>query len=422
VSRIRGNLKDKQVDKLIRRGEPGRHYDGRGLRLEIKGAGSASWVTRYQIAGIERWFGLGSAFDFTLAEARERNRKLVRQKLADGIDPVQARRAERTTKIAAAAKAMTFAEACAGYLEQHGGKWESAKHAKQWHQTLADYATPVIGKMPVADIDVPLVLKVLEQHVAAGRGSPAGSLWMTRRVTAGHLRGRIEAVLDWAKARGIRSGDNPAAWDVIGKVLPAHDAPKHHAALPYADIPTFMTELRARPGIPARALEFLIMVAGRSQEILRAKWRELDLDNAVWVVPAERMKMRKEHRVPLASAAVDLLRDLPTETGSDFVFIGSQVGKPLSEDTFNTLLRRMGRPVTPHGFRSSFRDWAGETTAFPHDVCEAALAHLKGKTERAYQRGDLFDKRRKLMEQWARYCTSPPKAAAANVVPMGGAR
>jgi integrase len=422
VSRTRGNLKDKQVDKLIRQGVPGRHYDGRGLRLEIKGPGSASWVTRYQIDGVERWFGLGSAFDFTLVEARERNRKLVRQKLADGIDPVLVRRADRAAKLAAAAKAMTFADACAGYLKQHSGKWESAKHAAQWQSTLTTYAAPIIGKLPVADIDVPLVLKVLEQPVPATRGGAAGSLWMVRRVTASHLRGRIEAVLDWAKARGNRQGDNPAHWDVIGKVLPAKVAPKHHAALPYAEIPTFMAELRARQGVPARALEFLIMTASRSQEALRAKWSEIDLDAGIWTVPAERMKMRKEHRLPLTSAAVALLRGLPTETGNDFVFIGTQAGKPLSEDTFNALLRRMERPVTPHGFRSAFRDWAGETTAFPHDVCEAALAHIKGKTVRAYARGDLFNKRRQLMEQWSRYCTSPPKAVAGNVVPMGGAR
>jgi roadblock/LC7 domain-containing protein len=216
-----GNLKNKQVEKLIRAGKPGNHYDGRGLRLEIKGPNSASWVTRYQIDGVVRYVGPGSSFDFTLAEARARNRKLVRQKIADGTDPVLARRAEHAAKLAAAAKAMTFAEACRQYLAQHGGKWESPKHRKQWAYTLATYAEPVLGALSVADIDVPLVLKALERPVPAARGYAAGPLWETRPETGNRLRGRIESVLDYCKARGHRSGENPAAWDVIGKVPPS---------------------------------------------------------------------------------------------------------------------------------------------------------------------------------------------------------
>ena len=329
MARETGNLKSKQVEKLIRAGQPGAHYDGRGLRLEIKGPNSAYWVSRYQIAGVTRYMGLGSAFAFDLAQARERNRTLVRQKLADGIDPVLTRRAERAAKAAAAARAVTFAEASRRFLEQHRGKWDSAKHAAQWENTLVTYATPIIGALPVDAIDVPLVLKVLEQPVKAQRGYPAGPLWGARPETANRLRGRLESVLDWAKGRGHRHGDNPAAWSIIGKVLPARTTGKHHAALPYKDLPTFMRELRAQQGVAARALEFLIYTAARSQEVIRARWSEIDLEAGIWTVPAERMKARKEHRVPLAPEAVSLLRELPREGDDGYLFIGTQAGKPL---------------------------------------------------------------------------------------------
>jgi integrase len=410
VARDAGNLKSKQVDKLIRAGELGKHYDGQGLRLEIKGPNNASWVSRYQVDGITRYMGLGSAKTFNLAEARERNRKLVRQKLADGDDPVAIRRADRAARHAEAAKDMTFAEASRRFLEQHNAKWESLKHRSQWENTLRNYAERLIGGLPVADIEVPLVLKVLEQPVKAKRGYPAGPLWSTRPETANRLRGRIEAVLDWAKARGHRTGDNPAAWEVIGKVLPARGGPKHHAALPYADIPAFMASLRERAGVAAKALAFAVLTAGRSQEVLKARWGEVDLDARVWTVPAERMKMRREHRVPLSAPAIELLRSLYHENDGDdgYLFIGTQPGRPLGHTTLQHLLKRMHQPTTVHGFRSSFRDWTGERTGFPHDVCEAALAHIKGKTERAYQRGDLFSKRRNLMEAWTKFATTPP--------------
>jgi integrase len=417
MARQRGNLKSKQVEKLIRAGKPGRHYDGRGLRLEIRGPNSASWATRYQIDGVERWMGLGSARDFALAEARERNRKLVRQKLADGIDPLLTRQAEHAAKLAAAAKAMTFAEATRRFLEQHGAKWDSPKHRAQWQSTLKTYAEPVIGALPVADVDVPLVLKVLEQSVKAARNYPAGPLWNARPETANRLRGRIESVLDWGKGRGYRQGDNPAAWSIIGKVLPARGAQQHHAAMSYKDVPAFMQALQAQQGVAARALQFLIYTAARSKEVLQARWSEIDLDNAVWTVPAARMKARKPHRVPLAAEVVALLRGLYTESDNDFVFIGMHGGKPLAHTALQVLLKRTQQPVTVHGFRSTFRDWAGETTAFPHDVCEAALAHVRGdQTIQAYARGDLFAKRRQLMALWSKFCASSPKAAADNVV------
>jgi integrase len=424
MARERGNLKSKQVEKLIRAGKPGRHYDGRGLRLEIRGPNSASWATRYQIDGVERWMGLGSARDFTLAEARERNRKLVRQKLADGIDPLLTRQAEHAAKLAAAAKTMTFAEATRRFLEQHGAKWDSPKHRAQWRSTLKTSGEPVIGALPVADINVPLVLKVLEQSVKAARSYPAGPLWNTRPETANRLRGRIESVLDWAKGRGYRQGDNPAAWSLIGKVLPARGAQQHHAAMSYKDVPAFMQALRAQQGVAAQALQFLIYTAARSQEVLQARRSEIDFDNAVWTVPAVRMKARKPHRVPLAAEVVELLRGLYTESDNDFVFIGTRAGKPLAHTALQRLLERMDVETTVHGFRSTFRDWSGETTAFPHDICEAALAHVRGdKSVQAYARGDLFDKRCKLMGAWARYCrTIPPARAAGDVVALRGAR
>jgi integrase len=303
---------------------------------------------------------------------------------------------------------MTFAEATRRFLEQHSSKWESLKHRSQWENTLRTYAEPVIGALPIADIDVPSVLKVLEQSVQAERTYPAGPLWIARPETANRLRGRIEAVLDWAKARGHRTSDNPAAWEVIGKVLPARGSPKHHTALPYTEIPAFMANLEERGGVPAKALAFAVLTAARTQEVLRARWSEVDLDAGVWNVPAERMKMRREHRVPLAAATIELLRGLYREGSSDdgYLFIGAHPGRPLGYTTLQQLLKRMRQPTTVHGLRSSFRDWAGEQTAFPHDVCEAALAHVKGKTERAYQRSDLFVKRRQLMGAWAKFCTT----------------
>jgi integrase len=274
VGRDTGNLKSKQVEKLIEAGKPGKHYDGQGLRLEIKGPNIGSWVARYPIDGVTRYMGLGSAKAFSLAEARQRNRKLVRQKLADGVDPVATRRADRAARQAEAASATTFSEASRRFLEQHNAKWANLKHRSQWENTLRTYAEPVIGSLPVADIDVPLVLKALEQPVKAERGYPAGPLWNARPETANRLRGRIEAVLDWAKACGHRAGDNPAAWDVIGKVLPARGGPKHHAALPYTDVPAFMASLQKREGVAAKALAFAVLTAARSQEVLKARWGE----------------------------------------------------------------------------------------------------------------------------------------------------
>jgi integrase len=427
------NLTARRVAKLLSKGKPGNYYDGQGLRLEIRGESSASWSTRYQIDGVERWMGLGSAKTFTLAEARERNRRLVRQKIADKIDPVAVRLAERSVQAAAAARALTFAEAAERFLAERkaGGAWSSAKHAAQWQITLKDYALPIIGPVSVADVTSDHIFKVLEQQVPARKGYAAGTLWNTRTETAARLRARIEAVLDWATARKHRSGDNPAALKTIGKVLvrPKVVDDTRHAALPFAEIPAFMSQLRQMEGSAARALEFLILTATRSNETLGARWREVDFGTAVWTVPPERMgktKPREEHKVPLVAETLALLGNLYRD-GDDadgFLFIGRKAGARLGSTAMIDVLARMGRSdLTVHGLRSTFRDWAAECTRFPEEVAEHALAHTVGdKTMRAYRRTKLFPQRTRLMAAWAKFCSSPPAVRTkveGVVVPIG---
>jgi integrase len=422
------NLSAKKVAKLISKGVPANHYDGKGLRLEIRGKNAASWTTRYQIDGVTKYMGLGSASAFTLAEARERNRKLVRQKLADKIDPLALRNAERSAQAAAARKTITFAEAAKAFLAGNASGWRNAKHVAQWQSTLATYIEPIIGSLSVADIDVTHVLKVLEQHVPAKLGYPAGTFWTVRPETASRVRGRIEAVLDWATARQHRAGDNPASWRTLGKVLPAPGKIAkvvHHAALPYAELPAFMAALRAREGIAAQALAFTILTAARTNEALGAKWDEIDLHRKTWTVPAGRMKAGEAHVVPLAKAALDLLEALPRERGNEYLFVGRGTGTRLAETAMISVLARMRRTdVTIHGFRSTFRDWSAEQTAFPHDVCEMALAHTVGDAStRAYKRSKLLPKRRQLTDAWARYCVAQPVATTSdNIVSIGGGR
>jgi integrase len=416
-------LTAKKIAKLVRRGVKGKYPDGHGLYLQIQNRDNVSWFFRYERDGKEHFPGLGPIHTVGLAEARERA-KALRLQLLDGVDPIQAKQQAKAQRALAAAKAMPFSEAVRGYLAQHGAKWRNARHAQQWPSSLAEYAEPIIGKLPIEAIDVSLILKILEQQVPARNGSPAGSLWGTRPETARRLRGRLETILDWAKARGHRSGENPAAWSIIKNVLPAPGKlakVEHHPALPHAQIPEFMAKLRARQSNAARALEFTILTAARSGETLGARWNEIDFAAKVWTVPESRMKAGREHRVPLSARAVEILKGLPRD-GNDLIFTGpTRAG--LSHAAKINLIRRLGYPdVTVHGTaRSTFRDWAGETTSFPSDVCEAALAHLRGKTERAYQRGDLFNKRRRLMDAWAEYCASRPTKATADVVPIGAA-
>ena len=380
------------------------HYpDGGGLYLRVGAAGTKSWVFRYTRHGRTRDMGLGAVRDVTLSKARHLAAE-AREMLRGGRDPIDAR--------PRAAPAVTFQQCAEHYIEAKRAGWKSIKHAEQWGATLAQYAYPVIGALNVSDVALPHVLRILEP------------IWTTKTETASRLRGRIQSVLDYATARGYRTGDNPARWTGhLKELLPAPGKVarvEHHAALPWQEVGAFMAELRRQAGMGARALELAVLTAARSGEVRGATWGEVDLAQAVWTIPAGRMKARKEHRVPLAAEAVALLRTLPRIDGSDLLFPNTK-GAALSDMALLAVLRRMGRDVTTHGFRSTFRDWAGECTAHPREVIEHALAHqLKDKAEAAYQRGSLFDKRRRLMADWARFCgvVSP----LADVVLIGAAR
>lgn len=381
-----------QVKKMSK---PGMYRDGPNLYLQVTKAGVKSWLMRYMLHGTAGSMGLGAVHSVTLPEARERARQ-ARLMLMEGIDPAAEKRERLQSAKLAAAVQVTFDECAAKYIEAHRAGWKNAKHAAQWEATIEAYASPVIGTLGVAGIDTALVLKVLEP------------IWREKPETASRLRGRIESILDWAKVRGYRQGENPARWKGhLDKMLPARSKVRsvvHHAALPYGEINGFLSDLRAQEGIVARLLEFCVLTAARSGEARGATWGEIDFKNAVWIVPASRMKAGKEHRVPLSDATMALLKNLPRFEGNDYIFPAPRGGM-LSDMAMTVLLRRMGRTVTAHGFRSSFRDWAGETTAYPREVIEHALAHqLKDKAEAAYQRGTLFDKRRRLMADWATYC------------------
>jgi integrase len=418
-------LTAKKVAQL--RKQPGRHGAGRGLVLQVVGPTNASWLLRYQRYGRERWLGLGPLADFTLAEARERARK-ARQLIRDGIDPIDRKRELKAQELATRARQVTFGQCAEDFYRAHSPAWKHLKHTAQWRASVLGVtmagkpATPdyckALRPLPVAQIDVPLVMGVLKPH------------WHDRPETLGRVRGRIENVLDYAKAAGYRTGDNPASWSVIGKLLPARGkvaTVNHFAAVDYREIPAFMVELRKRDGMAARALEFLVYTAARSAEIREATWGEVDLAEAVWTIPPERMKAAREHRVPLAPAAVKLLRELPREGEGDdaLVFLGQQPGRPLSDQALRGVMHRLGRSEVPHGLRSSFSDWSHERTSHSNHAIELSLAHSIGAAaEKAYRRGDMLMKRRKLMEQWATYCTSPQVAVQepGKVVPMGRGR
>lgn len=412
-----GSYMTKAINKLtpftIRNATKAGYYgDGLGLWLQVSKWGSKSWVFRYERQGKRRELGLGPVHTFSLAEARVKAADL-RKLLHDGIDPA----ADREAKAAAAkldnAKALTFEQAAKAYIAAHRSGWKNAKHAEQWTNTLTAYAYPLLGALPVAGIDTALVMKVIEP------------LWETKTETASRLRGRIEAVLDWATVRGHRHGDNPARWrGHLDHLLPERSKVakvKHHAALPYRQIHAFMVALRSQEGTGARALEFAILTAARSGEVRGATWGEIDLSTNIFTVPANRMKAGKEHVIPLSGAAIALLKAIPRVAGSELVFPNTK-GTALSDATLTAVLRRMKRQdITVHGFRSTFRDWAGETTAHPREVIEHALAHqLKDKAEAAYQRGSLFDKRVRLMADWPDYIDRAPSATA-DVVQIRGA-
>jgi integrase len=406
MARTIGKLTALAITQAKRRGYYG---DGGGLFLQVSAGGAKSWVFRFKESGRLREMGLGPTHTVSLAEARQKALECRKARL-DGLDPIEARRGKRIQAKLDAAKAMTFAACAERYIASHRAGWRNPKHAAQWPSTLATYVYPVFGSLPVQAVDVGLVMKAIEP------------IWVQKPETAGRVRGRIESVLDWATARGYRQGENPARWrGHLENLLPKKSKVRrveHHAALPYAEITAFVAELRQQDGVAAWALEFAILTAARTGEVIGAKWDEIDLGERLWTVPAERMKAGKEHRVPLSDAALAILNDLRKVQQDNFVFPGGKAGRPISNMAMLMLLRRMGRDdLTAHGFRSSFRDWSAERTTFPADVAEMALAHtVSDKVEAAYRRGDLFQKRRQLAEAWAKFCAVPP--AAGQVVPI----
>lgn len=396
MSRALNRLSALAVAKLK---EPGRYADGGGLYVQVSASGGKSWLLRFMLNGKAREMGLGSVSSVSLADARKRAAE-AREALSAGIDPLERRKEDRAQARAAEARSATFAEVAELYIQSHESGWKNPKKlGGLWRGTLKRYAFPVFGELPVGEVDLPLVLKALEP------------IWRVKPETASRVRNRVEAILDYAKVRGLREGENPARWKgTLDVVLPsptAVRAVRHYAALPYPEIGDFMAALRDREATAARALEFTILTASRTNEVLQARWGEIDLDAALWVVPAERMKMKREHRVPLSRQAVAILKDMAGQ--GDYLFPGPKPDKPLSQMSMAMLLRRMGRDeITVHGFRSTFRDWVSETTAFPGAVAEAALAHAVGDAvEAAYRRGDLFNKRVKLMQSWADFLDKP---------------
>lgn len=403
---VREKLSAAEVEK---KRKPGRYADGGGLYLQIAPTGAKSWLFRYMLKGKAREMGLGPLSVLSLAEARDAA-DLHRKVLKAGTDPLAARDAAEAAKSLEEGRSRTFWQCCESFLESPPDEWANAKHAKQWRSTLETYAKEKIGKMPVSAIDTGDVLAVLEP------------IWRTKTETASRLRGRIESVLDWAKVRGFRSGENPARWrGHLDKTLPKRTKVamvQHHPALPFPEAGEFVKELRAQVGTAARALELIILTATRTSEALGARWDEIDTAAAVWSIPAERMKAKKPHRVPLSPATIALLERTKAESPtSSFVFPGRDPKKPLSNMACLKVLERMDRAdLTVHGFRSTFRDWAGEQTNFPREIAEAALAHvIEGKTEGAYRRGDSLEKRRRLMEAWSRHCSTTGTATVHNI-------
>lgn len=392
MPKIAKQLSDRAVAALK---AEGRHAVGgvAGLHLRVS-AGHRGWVLRVKVGDARKDMGLGAYPVVSLAEARERAWK-IHESIREGHDPVAPRRQQRQALLAQAATEKTFRWCTEEFLKAKSSEWKNAKHRQQWENTLETYAMPALANLAVAVIDLPHVLACLEP------------IWSSKNETASRLRGRIESVLDWAAVRKYRSGENPARWKGhLDKVLAAPSKiqkVEHHRALAVDDMPSFMTTLQSRVGIAARALEFVILTAARSGEVRGAIWTEIDFKNAIWTVPAERMKAGAEHRVPLSDAALHLLKSLPRIAGTELLFPGTK-GQPLSDMTMTAVMRRMNVDAVPHGFRSTFRDWAGEKTNFPREVAEQALAHtLESKVEAAYRRGDALEKRRKMMQEWAKF-------------------
>ncbi|RCW72424.1 tyrosine-type recombinase/integrase [Pseudorhodoferax soli] len=374
--------------------DPGMHAVGgvSGLYLQIAPGGTKSWILRATIGSKRREMGLGAFPEVPLAIARDKARA-ARAKVELGVDPILARQRAASALRAEQAKALTFADAARQFVTDKGDQWRNAKHRAQWTATLETYAGPTIGKVLVSDVSQAHVLSILRP------------IWTTKTETATRVRGRIEQVLDWARVRGYREGENPARWrGHLDKLLPAPTKlakVSHHPALPVDAMPGFMSNLRKRGGVAARALEFLVLTASRSGEIRGARWSEFDIPGKTWTVPKERMKAGVEHRVPLSPQALQLLDSVPRVDGNDLVFPAPR-GGVLSDMSLTAVTRRMEVEAVPHGMRSSFRDWAAERTSYPREVCEMALAHaIENKVEAAYRRGDLFNKRAEMMAAWA---------------------
>ena len=398
--------KAKELSPLAvgRLNQPGHHAVGgvAGLYLYVSDAGARSWVLRAMVGSKRRHLGLGGFPDVPLAQAKERARK-ARDEISAGIDPILQKRATASALKASQAAETTFKQAAEAFIEAHGETWKNAKHRAQWTNTLVTYAYPVIGGLGVQHIGQEHVLKILEP------------IWKTKTETAVRLRGRLESVLDWATVRKYRTGDNPARWKGhLDKLLAAPgriQKVEHHAALPIDSMPEFMGELRQRDGAAARALEFAILTAARSGEARGATWNEIDKKAKVWTIPAERMKAGKEHRVPLTPSAMKIIEAMPKVEDSEFIFTAPR-GGALSDMALTQVMRRMKIDAVPHGFRSTFRDWAGERTHHPREVAEQALAHtLQDKVEAAYRRGDALDKRRVLMGDWETFISKPQGAS-----------
>jgi integrase len=420
----------------------GLYADGDGLYLKVTGAGTKSYLYRYKtVAAMSAagapywdrdtnairlsaggkpktvWMGLGAASvapgdgRVTLADARAKAAELRHQRWL-GNDPMAAKRAAKIAARLEAAKSITFKDCTSKYIAAHGASWRSEKHRQQWDNTLRDYAEPVLGNLPVGTIETAHVLRVLEP------------IWTTKTETATRIRGRIEQILDWARVHGYREGENPARWrGHLDKLLARPSKVmkhEHHAALAYDDMPAFMVKLRAEEGTAARALEFLILTVGRTGEVIGARKPEFDTDKAMWTVPTERMKAGREHRVPLSKAALALAEEA-MQDDPEFLFPGRRAKTPISNMAMSMLMRRMGyEDFTVHGFRSTFRDWAAERTSYPREVAEMALAHIvSDETESAYFRSDMIEKRRRLAEEWSKWCSRPAKAAGHNVVSIG---
>jgi integrase len=409
-----GKLTAKQIENLT---APGTHEDGDGLRLFIKPNGKKYWVLRFQLAGKRREMGLGTYPAIGLKEARQKSSD-QRRLLRDGIDPLQARDDERTAQQAAEhqriRKSVTFQDVSNDYIEAHRAGWKNVKHAQQWTNTLATYAAPVIGDLATSQITTEHLLEILKP------------IWASKAETASRVRNRIELVLDAAKARGLRDGENPARWrGHLDKLLPPSSKTKrtqNHPALPYSELSRFMQALNSVEGLSACALKMTILTACRTSEVLGADWSEVDLKSKLWTIPAARMKAGKVHTVPLSDALIALLDGIPRIKGSSMLFPGARKGRPISNMAMLMTLRRMDQKdlddqgkgwrdsndkvITAHGFRSTFRDWAAECTHYAREVCEMSLAHVVANgAEAAYWRSDLLEKRRTLMADWADFVT-----------------